>query len=125
SPLFQIVRELKVDADISSRYVIEHAHVDESGFRQIINKNKITIDDVEIEIVEEFTGKKAPLTNFDKDENVPPGDIVNIHLLVNGELASEPSEIWLSNRNRGSKYFSWLDIVTVKDFRNGESFVKI
>src|SRR5699024_463350 len=75
--------------------------------------------------VEELTGKKAPLTTFDKDENVPPGDIVNIHLLVNGTLVSEPSEIWLSNRDRGSKYFSWLDIVTVKDFRNGESFVKI
>lgn len=125
SPLFQIVRELKVDADISSRYAIEHADIGESGFRQIIDKNKIEIEGIEVEIVEEFSGRKAPLTIFDKDENVPPGDIVNIHLLVNGELASEPSEVWLSNRNRGSKYFSWLDILTVKDHASGESFVKI
>lgn len=124
-PLFQIVRELKIDADISSRYAVEHADIDESGFRQIIDKNKITIEGVEVDIVEESTGKKAPLTTFDRDENVPAGDIVNIYLLVNGELASEPSEIWLSNRNRGSKYFSWLDIVTVKDYRTGELFVKI
>lgn len=124
-PLFQIIREIKVDTDISSRYAIDHADIDDSGFRQVIDKNKITIEDVEIEIVEEFTGEKAPITTFDQDENVPPGDIVNIHLLVNGELVSEPSEIWFSNRNRGSKYFSWIDIVTVKDFKSGESFVTI
>lgn len=124
-PLFQIIREFKIDADISSRYAIEHADIDEQGFRQIIDKNEITIDGVEIKIVEEFTGKKAPLTTFDKDENVPPGDIVNIHLLVNDELVSEPSEIWLSNRDRGSRYFSWIDILTVKDYATGETFIKI
>lgn len=55
----------------------------------------------------------------------PPGDIVNIHLLVNDELVSEPSEIWLSNRDRGSRYFSWIDILTMKDYATGETFIKI
>src|SRR5699024_11529295 len=79
------------------------------------------INDMDIKIIEEKTSKKAPLTSWDQDENVPPGDIVKIHLLLNDIEISEPDEIWLSNRHRGSRYFSWLDIIVVSDRLSGDN----
>lgn len=116
---------MHIEGNVSSRYLIEHAYVDESGFHRIIDDNKITVNGEKIEIIEEATDKKAPLTQWDEDEGVPMGDIVKIHLLLNGESITTPSEIWLSNRNRGSRYFSWLDIITVKDYATEKSFIKI
>lgn len=46
---------------------------------------------------------------------MPAGEIVNIQFLLNGEEISKPDEIWLPNRNRGSRYYSWLDVLTVHD----------
>lgn len=40
---------------------------------------------------------------------------MKLHLFVNGKEITQASEIWLSNRNRGSRYFSWLDILTVNE----------
>ena len=78
-----------------------------------------------IKIKEEKTDKKAPLTPWDIDENVPPGDIIKIHLLLNDKEISKPHEIWLSNRHRGSRYFSWLDIVTINDRVTGKKQISI
>lgn len=124
-PLYKISREIIIDNNLSSRYLIEHAYVDESGFPSIIDVNEITIDGIELEIVEEQTEKKAPLTRWDEEEGVPPGNIVDVHILLNGESITTPSEIRLSNRNRGSKFFSWLDIVTVKDYAQDKKYIKI
>ena len=84
----------------------------------IIGKHKITIK-------EEETGIKGSRTPWDRDEGVPPGDVVKVHLYVNDKEISAPDEIWLSNRERGSRYFSWLDIVTVHDRKSDENLIKI
>ncbi|MNO54313.1 hypothetical protein D3C76_447800 [compost metagenome] len=65
------------------------------------------------------------MTLWDKEENVPPGDIVKVQFLLNDQKISTPDEIWLSNRERGSRYFSWIDILTVKDRKTGEKEISI
>ncbi|MGM8213203.1 hypothetical protein ACLIBH_10470 [Virgibacillus sp. W0430] len=123
-PTFQMVREVWIDTIISSRYDIHHAY-EEQGFEDIIDVQEIKINSKHIKILEEETGQKAPLTYWDKEANVPPGDIVRIHLLVNNKEISSSDEIWLSNRSRGSRYFSWLDVLTVTDRITGSEQIKI
>src|SRR5690625_187786 len=110
--LFQIMRELVVDWKINNKFQVKHAYVEE-GFPSHIDVHNIEINGHDIEIVEEETGRKGRLTFWDKEEGVKAGDIVKLHLLVNDEKVTTADEIWLSNRNRGSRYFSWLDILTV------------
>lgn len=113
-PLFQMVREVVTDWKLNNRFKIENAYT-EQGFPAIINVQKIKVKGHLIEIVEEQTGKKGSLTFLDKEEGVEAGDIVKLHLLVDGKEVTQADEIWLSNRERGSRYFSWLDILTVND----------
>lgn len=119
-PLFQMVREYWIDAQISKRYEISHVFQDEQGWERIFDVQELTVDDIHIKIEEEPTGKMAPLTPWDIDEGVPPGEIVKIHWLINGAAVSTPDEIWLSNRDRGSRYYSWLDVVQAVDKQTGE-----
>lgn len=85
----------------------------EGGFRTVIDSQRIKVNGKLIEIIEEKTDKKAKLTDWDKQEGVEAGDVVKVHWKVNGEEVSNPDEIWLSNRDRGSRYFSWLDVLKV------------
>lgn len=124
-PLFNIIREYWVEHKINERYEIQHAYQSKQGFEDIVDVPELTINDMSIKIIEEKTSKKAPLTSWDQDENVPPGDIVKIHLLLNDGEISKPDKIWLSNRHRGSRYFSWLDIVVVTDRLTGEKQINI
>ncbi|WP_339320024.1 hypothetical protein [Paenibacillus sp. FSL R10-2734] len=121
SPLFNYIREYIISDQINQRYEIDHA---EKGYNTL-NVQELTIDDKNIKIQEENTGRKAELTLWDEDENVPPGDIVKIQYLLNGQKVSTSDEIWLSNRDRGSRYFSWIDILTVKDRKTGEEEISI
>lgn len=124
-PLFNIIREYWVEHKINERYEIHHAYQGKQGFEDIVDVPELTINDMNIKIIEEKTSKKAPLTSWDQDENVPPGDIVKIQLLLNDEEISKPDQIWLSNRHRGSRYFSWLDIVMVTDRLTDEKQINI
>jgi hypothetical protein len=119
-----MIREYWMETKITARYEIHHAY-QRDGFENIIDVQELVVDGMKIKIREEPTGRKAPLTPWDQDEKVPPGDIVNIHLLLNDQEISNPDEIWLSNRNRGSRYFSWLDVLTVKDRVTGEKQISI
>lgn len=65
------------------------------------------------------------MTPWDEEEKAPSGDIVKVQFLLNDQKISTPDEIWLSNRDRGSRYFSWIDILTVKDRKTGEEQVSI
>lgn len=123
-PLFDMIREVVLEEKISDRYEINHAYV-KDGWPSIIDTYEIIIGSQHIELVEQNTGRKAPLTPWDKNEKVPPGDIVTIQFVLNGEEISTPSEIWLSNRDRGSRYFSWIDILNVKDLQSGENRIAI
>lgn len=125
TPLLNIVREFWIDYKLNERYEIDHAYRDTQGFNNIVDVQELTINDMSIQIIEEKTNKKAPLTYWDKNENVPPGDIVKIHLLLNEKEISIPDEIWLSNRNKGSRYYSWIDIVTVTDGLTGKKQINI
>ncbi|WP_078544102.1 hypothetical protein [Litchfieldia alkalitelluris] len=93
SPLFMMTREYWTESRISDRYEFHHAFRDEHGFETTLDTHKLTMNGLTFEIVEEQTGKKAPLTSWDDDEVVPPGDIVKIHLLLNDEEISTPDEI--------------------------------
>ncbi|WP_416828157.1 hypothetical protein [Ectobacillus polymachus] len=124
-PLFNIIREYWIEHKINERYEVHHAYQGTQGFENIVDVPELTINDRNIKIIEEKTSKEAPLTSWDQDENVPPEGIVKIHFLLNDEEISKPDEIWLSNRNRGSRYFSWLDIVMVTDRLTGEKQINI
>ncbi|WP_139339557.1 hypothetical protein [Bacillus dakarensis] len=113
-PLFIMGRELFTGWQIDRQYSINHVY-SEQGFPSIIDTQEIEVNGVHIEIIEEPTGKKASLTPWDEDEGVEAGDIVKIYLLIDGREVTSPDEIWLSNRNRGSRYYSWLDILTVNE----------
>ncbi|QOR67842.1 hypothetical protein IM538_06835 [Cytobacillus suaedae] len=123
-PLFDMIREVILEENIRDRYEIHHAYV-KDGWPSIIDAPEIMIGSHHIELIERDTGKKAPLTPWDKNEKVPPGDIITVHFVLNGEEISTPSEIWLSNRDRGSRYFSWIDILKVKDLQTGENRIAI
>ncbi|MEK3936860.1 hypothetical protein MKY41_16245 [Sporosarcina sp. FSL W7-1349] len=124
-PLFVILREGWIDWIVKMRYSLHHAYIDEFGFEDIIDTQQLDIDGQTIRIEEEETGNQAPLTPWDREEKVPPGDIVNIHWFINNKEASTADPIWLSNRQRGSRYFSWLDVVKVHDRLTGVDQVKI
>ncbi|MEK3983716.1 hypothetical protein MHB77_10015 [Paenibacillus sp. FSL K6-3166] len=121
SPLFNYIREYMISDQINQRYEINHA---EKGYNTL-NVQELTVDDKHIKIEEENTGRKAELTLWDEEENVPPGDIVKVQFLLNGQKISTADEIWLSNRERGSRYFSWIDILTVKDRKTDEKEISI
>ncbi|OME02085.1 hypothetical protein BSK64_20095 [Paenibacillus odorifer] len=121
NPLFNYIREYIISDQINQRYEIKHAEKEYNP----INVQEITVDDKNIKIREEKTGRKADLTPWDKEEKVPPGDIVKVQFLLNDQKISTPDEIWLSNRDRGSRYFSWIDILTVKDRKTGENQINI
>jgi hypothetical protein len=121
NPLFNYIREYIISDQINQRYEINHA---EQGYNTI-NVQELTVDDKNIKIQEENTGRHAESTLWDEEENVPPGDIVKIQFLLNDQKISTPDEIWLSNRERGSRYFSWIDILTVKDRKTGEKEISI
>lgn len=113
-PLFQMIREEVTNWNLNIRYTVEQAYA-EQGFPTNIDVQEIEINGYLIEIVEEQTGKKGSLTSWDRDEGVEAGDIVKLHLLVDGKKVTQAEEIWLSNRARGSRYFSWLDILKVNE----------
>ncbi len=113
-PMFNMSREMWTDARVSSRYVVDHAYV-RDGFPHIIDQDSIEWKGHLIEIKEQDTGRDAPQTHWDLKEGVPGGDIVSVQIMLNGEAIGEPVEMWLSNRQRGSRYFSWLDVLKVSD----------
>jgi hypothetical protein len=121
SPLFNYLREYSLEDQINQRYEIHHAE----KVHNIIGVQELTVEGMNIKILEEHTGRKASLTSWDEEENVPPGDIVNIRFLLNDKEITGSDEIWLSNRDRGSRYFSWLDIVTVYDRETAEQQINI
>ncbi|MEK4880834.1 MULTISPECIES: hypothetical protein [Paenibacillus] len=120
SPLFNYIREYIISDQINQRYEIKHAEKEYNP----INVQEITLDDKNIKIKEEKTGRKADLTLWDEEEKVLPGDIVKVQFLLNDQKISTADEIWLSNRDRG-RYFSWIDILTVKDRKTGEEQINI
>ncbi|MGG0656926.1 hypothetical protein [Rummeliibacillus pycnus] len=112
-PLFFMVREVLTQWVVDSQYSIQHAYKDDQGFPTIIDVQNIKVNGQNIKIIEEPTEKKGSLTLWDKEEGLEAGDIVKLHILVDGKGVTKADEIWLSNSNRGSRYFSWLDILTV------------
>lgn len=124
-PMFQSFREFWAGYKINTQYDIQHAYERPDGWKDIVDSPHLTVNGLQIGIAEKPTGQLAPLTEWDRDENVPPGEITEIHFLLNGKQISSADEIWLSNRSRGSRYFSWLDILTVKNRSTGESSIKI
>lgn len=113
-PLFQMIREVVTNWKLNNHYTVEHTYA-EQGFPANIDVQEIEINGHLIEIVEEQTEKKGSLTPWDRDEGVEAGDVVKLHLLIDGKKFTQADEIWLSNRERGSRYFSWLDILIVNE----------
>ncbi|MBO1628526.1 hypothetical protein [Bacillus arachidis] len=103
-PTFNIIREEWIDKKIADTYEIHHAYKDSEGFENVLDVKEIKIDDVHIKIAEEST---------------PSSGIVNVHLFINGKEVSTPNEILISNEPSGGRYFSWLDVLTVKNKISG------
>ncbi|KOP69755.1 hypothetical protein AMS59_22870 [Lysinibacillus sp. FJAT-14745] len=114
-PLFFMAREEYIGWKIDSQYSIEQVYEEQQGFPTTIDLQEIEVNGRHIEIKEEPTGKKASLTFWDEEEGVEAGDIVKLHLFVDNKEVTSADEVWLSNRDRGSRYYSWLDILTVNE----------
>lgn len=123
-PIFLMARETYINNSMSERYDISRTYT-EQGFPSTIDLQEIKVNGFTIEIKEELTGKKAPQTWFDAEEEVEGGEIVRLQLLVDGKEVSDADEIWLSNRNHGSRYWSWLDVLLVKDKQTGKEHIAI
>jgi hypothetical protein len=124
NPMCAMLREAAVRHSIESRYIVNHADM-KDGFPAILQTSEITVFGRHVKITEEKTGRQAPSTYWDREEHVPPGDIVKVQIELDGSKIAEPTEMWLSNRARGSRYFSWLDVLTVKDRETGENQIAI
>ena len=125
-PIFLIAREIVTQKQLDARYEISHSYINSYGSPSTIDTQEVVVLNQFIEIEEISTGKIAPQTIHDLDEGVAGGDIVQIQWRVNGEEVSTADEIWLSNRDRGSRYYSWIDVLKVKDLqKNSESVVLI
>ncbi|MCM3734466.1 hypothetical protein M3215_01085 [Bacillus cytotoxicus] len=122
-PMFHILRELWIVTKIENTYEIHEDYIDKDGFESSLDVQELNVHGINLKIEEEKTNKLAPRTFFDVEDNVPSGEIVNIHLFINNKEVSTPDEIWLSNRQKGGEYFSWLDVLTVKNKRTGEQQV--
>lgn len=123
-PMFLMIREHWIGTEMMNRYQIDHAYK-KDGFPSILDAKEIEVNGIKIEILEKDTGKDAPQTYWDKGESVPGGDIVTVQIKLDGANIVEPTEMWLSNRSRGSRYFSWLDVLTVRDRKTGEDSIAI
>ncbi|SDY95081.1 hypothetical protein [Bacillus sp. 166amftsu] len=104
-PMFNIIREDWISKKIADTYEIHHAYKDSEGFENVLDAEEIKIDDVHIKILEERT---------------PSSGVVKAHLFINGVEVSTPDEILISNDPRDGRYFSWLDVLTVKNKISGE-----
>ncbi|MDC2865076.1 hypothetical protein [Bacillus sp. BP-3] len=122
-PMFHILRELWIATKIENTYEIHEAYIDKDGFESSLDVQELNVNGINLKIEEEKTNKLAPRTFFDVEDNVPPGEIVKVHLFINNKEVSTPDEIWLSNREKGGKYFSWLDVLTVKNKQTDEQQV--
>ncbi|MGG2094953.1 hypothetical protein AB1283_20665 [Bacillus sp. S13(2024)] len=122
-PMFHMLRELWIETKMENTYEIHEAYIGKDGFENSLDVQELNVNGINLRIEEEKTNKLAPLTSFDAEENVPPGEIVKIHLFINNKEVSTPDEIWLSNRPRGGRYFSWLDVLNVKNKITGEQQV--
>ncbi|MED4462233.1 hypothetical protein [Metabacillus fastidiosus] len=124
SPMFSIIREFWIDKKVTVRYEI-HQVYQEYGSESHLDVQELMIDNKNIKIEEEQTGRKAPSTYWEETENIEPGDIVKLHFFLNDKEISTSDEIWLSNKDEGSSYFSWLGIFNVYDRKTGEKQIKI
>ncbi|XEC92642.1 hypothetical protein AB6A23_14670 [Paenibacillus tarimensis] len=124
NPMFLMIKEHWTGTQIMNRYEVDHAYI-KDGYPRILDAREIEVEGMRIEILEKDTGKDAPETFWDKEEGVPGGAIVTVQIRINGVNIAEPTELWLSNRDRGSRYFSWLDVLTVKDRTIQENSIAI
>lgn len=113
-PLFLVARENIIDQRLNMKYDIQIIHQDEE-FMEHIQTPDFDYKGFMIRFVEEPTGKKASLTEWDREEGVEAGDVVKLHMVVNGSEITDANEIWLSNRNRGGRYYSWMDVLEVNN----------
>lgn len=119
-PLYLMFREWHIQHTIMNRYLVLQAD-QKDDFPATLQSPEITAAGQHIRIVEKQTGRFAPQTPWDRDEHVPAGEIIEDQIELNGKPIADPTEMWLSNRQRGGRYFSWLDIVTVRDRETGKS----
>jgi len=113
-----LYQELATQKFIANHYIVENVN-EKYHFSTELQTSEITIHNQHIKIIENKTGRLAPLSAWELEEEVPPGEIVETQLEINGEKVSVPTEVWLSNRERGDRYFSWLNFLTVKDRNTG------
>ncbi len=123
-PLFLMARENYINNLMFDRYDIARAYT-EDGFPSALDTQKIEVNGFTIETREEPTGRKAPEPWWNIEENGEADDIVKLQLLVNGKEISNADEIALSVSDSGSRYWSWLDVLLVKDKKNDEEQIAI
>lgn len=123
-PLFLMAREIYINNSMVDRYDISHAYI-EQGFPTVLDAQKIEVNGFTIETREEPTGRKAAESWWTTEEGAEENDIVKLQLLVNGKEVSEADEIAPDRDGGGSRYWSWLDVLLVKDKKSDEEHIAI
>lgn len=123
-PLFLMAREIYINNSMVDRYDISHAYI-EQGYPTELDTQKIEVNGFTIETREEPTGRKVAESWWNTEEGAEENDIVKLHLLVNGKEISKADEIAPARDEGGSRYWSWLDVLLVKDKQSGEEHIAI
>lgn len=103
-PILCMISEIVTDSIIKGAYSIKNINE---------NQGSIEMNGINIKIKEEFTGEKRKELSYDSNEGAIINDIVKIHLLINNKEATKADEIWIPNKDKGGRYFSWLSILKV------------
>lgn len=118
-PIFLMVRETMTWNKMDEQYEVQNADMYQAY------TTPATLLGQSIQFVETPTGKLAEKTVFDEMDGVEPGEYIFLQLVVNGEPVASEMEIALSNHDYNPRYYSWVEIHTVKAKATGEERIAI
>lgn len=123
-PLFSMGREAYINNKILGRYEMMTAG-NQDGYPKALDSRLEEVNGYQIEIVEEPTGRKETLMEHEIEFGEVPREIVMAQIVVDGQTISEPYEIKLGARMDHTRYFSYIEILTVKDKKEQKERVAI
>jgi len=114
NPVYLLIQEEITKNSIEDRYLVDFVDT-KDGYSAILQKSEIAIRNHHIKITEEKTGKQVEYTPGDAEDKFSEGEIVKIQIQLDGKYITEPTEIVMYSKDRGGRYFSWLEVLNVHD----------
>lgn len=122
--LFLLAREAIINNSIVNRYELMTVN-NQNEYSDGLDSSIVEVNGYEIEIIEQPTGRKETLPEHELQFGELPREIIKAQIVVNGKKIAEPYEIKLAARMDHTRYFRYLEILTVYDKRKKEERVAI